>query len=140
MSIAINELRIGNWVYPNDENATPYPVLGLLKDKWICCWENVIGDIEYVKYSDAQPITLTPEILKKCGFEKVKDGKMPYWKLVINRTEVISIEEDWSVGLNATDETSSQGYATNENRCKYLHQLQNLYFALTGQELTINLK
>jgi hypothetical protein len=31
------------------------------------------------------------------------------------------------------------GYYENELPCEYLHQLQNLYFALTGEELEINL-
>jgi hypothetical protein len=31
-------------------------------------------------------------------------------------------------------------YHVNINRPKYVHQLQNLYFALAGEELTIDLK
>jgi hypothetical protein len=75
------------------------------------------GD-KYLKYNQLQPIPLTSNIFKKCGFEE--DGLYRYKK--INFTMI-----EWDEGI----------YFLNGNsdfRIKYLHQLQNLY-SFTGQEL-----
>jgi hypothetical protein len=67
---------------------------------------------------DLTPIELTPEILEKCGV--IKDGQLTFGYLF-----------DKEKGLFY--------YNTPTVIVKYLHQLQNLYFALTGKELEINL-
>lgn len=76
------------------------------------------------------PIPLTPEILEKCGFEKVDHiHGYSFWSIIRKRKQynvpVISIYEN---------KTEINGYII--NHITYLHQLQNLYFALTGKELT----
>jgi len=134
-----NELRIGNWII---EYGIDYVMDNKIIDRddkqFIIVDCHVIKELQYETENSVlyAPIPLTPEILEKCGFEKVDDGISPFYKLIISKTEVISIEDDWSLGLNAKNEKSTQGYATNANICQYLHQLQNLYYALTGQELT----
>lgn len=72
-----------------------------------------------------EPIPLTPEILEKCGFIKVlmHDGFYDYVKNGIN----ISMPY---FEYHFNDGDSNTTLAT-------LHQLQNLYFALTGEELTV---
>ena len=70
-----------------------------------------------------EPIQLTTEILVRCGFEDDK-------KEMIRR-------------LRGNDFVLD-GYSNDYNgfylgRIDYLHQLQNLYFALTGEELIVNL-
>jgi hypothetical protein len=126
------DLRIGNWVYPNDENATPYPVLEILTDKFLCYRANNRypsdrGD--YVKLSDSEPIPLTPEILEKCGF--VEESKC-WWE-----------KDGFQILLGYTEEFGDFFHYTSDHvvlstAYKYLHQLQNLYFALTGEELKYN--
>lgn len=66
------------------------------------------------------PIPLTPEMLEKCGF-KVTITEHTYGN---GRVGIF-----FYVGL------FTYGIA----KGRYLHQLQNLYFALTGEELTVNL-
>lgn len=66
----------------------------------------------------ARPIPLTPKIMRKCGFEK--DGC--YWRNPDN--ELFLIEEFEVSFYNSINET-----------IKYLHQLQNSYFAMTYDEL-----
>ena len=70
-----------------------------------------------------EPIPLTEEILLKCGFEYDGDGiygvDNVYYDFYFSKTGVVVR------GLN--------------NKIYHLHQLQNLYFALTGEELTIKL-
>lgn len=71
-----------------------------------------------------EPIPLTSEILEACGFRKDTWG---LW-----------IQEGW-----ALDEVNGEFQYPLKNSyvgLKYLHQLQNLYYALTGSELTVNLK
>jgi len=92
---------------------------------WAECAQRWIG-VEY-KFDKLFGIPLTPEILEKCGFAKLpncfdcerfhiaKEDEADYWWCFFNKNGAFI------------------------NKIKYLHQLQNLYFALTGEELTINL-
>jgi len=81
-------------------------------------------------YDDLEPIPLTPEILEKCGFEKNEDGDDGYY-YDLSANGILFIEGD------------KKGYCEvfldmiEEVRVRYLHQLQNLYFSLTGQELNV---
>lgn len=83
-------------------------------------------------FDNIDPIPLTEEILLKCGFKKSKEG---YWDNGV-------IE----VGYTTSDEYFQYEYLTGVGtsmtemvNVKYLHQLQNLYFCLTGKELEVNL-
>lgn len=122
-----NELRIGNWVNHLEHgfikvNDLPYMIDAdnskegyLINEMWI---------------DEHKPIPLTPEILEKCGFEKEGITSMSlsgfpcYFKIDKGSLECYGIH--W-VGKIIQIE------------CQYLHQLQNLYFSLTNQELQINL-
>jgi hypothetical protein len=114
--IKANELRIGNLVYDN---------LGdILKIKAISL-ESGLSHIE--------PIPLTEEWLLKFGFERhhsdYSNGVI-YIKDVPNNNEF-----KWGV---YPFELGS-GFIINKSKnLKYVHQLQSLYFTLTGEELTIN--
>jgi hypothetical protein len=77
-----------------------------------------------------RPIPLTEEWLLKFGFE-VDDHLMnpddwPYVDYIKN--EVRISEPNYSFAFYGRD---------NELEIKYVHQLQNLYFALTGEELCV---
>jgi hypothetical protein len=109
-----NELRIGNWIehnqYPND---------------------TVIIRIEDGKHIDeairlnANPLPLTEEWLIMFGFDKNTDngdfkGNDCYFTHD-NLKRCISLPNFIYDGI----------------KIKYVHQLQNLYFALTGEELEV---
>lgn len=97
------------------------------------------GRINYIGVNNYQPVELTPEILEAAGFGYNGNDKCFGY---VNETEEILIElgdyyEDdgravFYYNLPDTDNSTCIAY------CKYLHQLQNLYFALTGQELQID--
>ena len=79
-----------------------------------------------------EPIPLTPEILEKAGayVSKIMSG---YVLPLKGKTEIIRIHKTiiadgyyWEWGTHAV-------------KLGHLHQLQNLYFALTGEELNIEL-
>ena len=81
------------------------------------------------------PFPLTPEILEKAGF-KYDEGMESYD--LFTSSGLISIATDYSFFIG--DNHLECGFAGgNKSLVKYLHQLQNLYFALTGEELQINL-
>lgn len=81
-----------------------------------------------------EPIPLTKEILLKCGFKK-REGNNICWDL-----------GDFMIGWYGNSFATwvvelKQGNnkVHFHSQIKSIHQLQNLYFALTGQELPINL-
>ena len=109
-----SELRIGNYVLKYDEEriVTTYH----------------LEEMEALKDThDYKPIPLTEEWLLKFGFESRKSG----W---------YKIKEFFTVRLNSFELIihiiSKQGSYTIA-RVRSVHQLQNLYFAVTGEELTI---
>lgn len=82
-----------------------------------------------VLFEDLNPIPLTEEILLKCGFEKVRFEKYAHKKL--NKLRAYPhITNDFGVYIMG---------AYTLPHIKYLHQLQSLYFAITGEELNIQL-
>ena len=109
--IKANELRIGNY-YTNG----------------IDFYEVIPPVIEKVFESErlwCNPIPLTEEILFKCGFTRF--GK----SFRLNTFEYCPISKNLVIHGHG-------GYYTGLIlKIQYLHQLQNLYFALTGEELTI---
>lgn len=112
--IPSRELRIGNWV--------EYKVHG--KDEWVAAPVFMIRHNDENEYK--RPIPLTPEILEKAGFEKVRY----FWQLL----DICVFE-----GMNVEIYPMESRESIELPHIKHLHQLQNLYFALTGTELEINL-
>jgi hypothetical protein len=113
------ELRIGN----KTSNGI---VVNIFEDHFF----TKVGDTVYSsKYHNANPIPLTEEWLLKFGFKK-------YSK---NEFELATKDFDISF-FNGELKLLCGFYAENPislNNQKYVHQLQNLYFALTGEELTL---
>jgi outer membrane protein assembly factor BamD (BamD/ComL family) len=105
--IKANELRIGNWYDHNGRYEQVTP--------------NTILEVWESERTWVKPIPLTTEILEKCGFEQ-QNGVMAWEK------------EDVVIAFSTLGNFFRLYPRT--NRIKYLHQLQNLYFALTGEELT----
>lgn len=79
------------------------------------------------EYNYIEPIPLTPEWLGKCGFNRI--NHVEGYSFFAKKGCCIDIYE------NKTLLWGHVSYAI-----KYLHQLQNLYHALTGEELTITLR
>lgn len=125
MSIDARELRIGIWVKQLH--------LGKYTQVDLFTLGEIADDETYLDH--LMPIPLSPEMLEKCGFKKNTDGQG--YDILLN----LPLNSDWMY-LVWND---SGFYLSNEDivlvilKCDYLHQLQNLYFALTQTELTINL-
>lgn len=117
------ELMKNNWIL--DYKNLKRKVFGFSDDLF---WEG--GVDSSFTLAEANPIPLTPEILLTCGFEK-KDRK-PYqdhWrkKVVRNKAFVLYIN------IGGVFFASYHGGL--RVKVEYLHQLQNLYYSLTHQEL-----
>ena len=136
-----NELRIGNWVQINNQE---WPNLKGVKFKVTSIDCNAlmlysirgIGNSNYNQYDyNIEPIPLTEEWLLKFGFHK-KDAEWylhPCFELkiiVFNKGEFNGVM--FYTRTIHTDFTPI--YCT--KHINHVHQLQNLYFALTGEELT----
>jgi hypothetical protein len=107
-----SELRIGNYV--NDS-------IGLI----------TIGLNGNIKFADAyHPIPLTEEWLLKFGFEK-KYQTFEFKGLNIDGTVVHFSFDKW----RSEYDIENCDFTEIPAECKHVHQLQNLYFALTNEEL-----
>lgn len=145
--IQANELRIGNWIRYKE---IPTIVLGInaLDQKYL----DPDGDIYDLK--QCYPIPLTEEILLKCRFR----WSDPLTLYCLDEADTICDSEDFKNEEDGDGQLYSVHFYhdgehlivenSNENgeygnmrfgKIKHLHQLQNLYFALTGKELEVNL-
>jgi hypothetical protein len=114
-----SELRIGNLVY-----GYPFRIINVGEITKKCVLIKHDETEEPFNYDELEGIPLTPEILEKAGFQYQADINNGYYEL-----DSFSLDEtDGGFLHNACD-----------NSVDYLHQLQNLYFALTGSELEIQL-
>ena len=124
------ELRIGNYVnntqFGHHVKKTVYAkVLGYVpawgiyvgfNDPFVGVWTQTHMD------NHLEPIPLTQELLEKCGFE-------PFLNMLVKGGI------GWTEGDSLIQICEGMGAV----ECTTLHQLQNLYFALTGEELNIKL-
>ena len=85
------------------------------------------GNFAPISFNNFEPIPLTEEWLIKLGFEK----KQRLYVLSFLRVEINKyINGKWEYTLLFNDIKKIK-------EIKYVHKLQNLYFELTGEELTI---
>ena len=139
------ELRIGNWIKGDDINMFKVDEIRLSEHQGYVAvmyfpdMENILT----LPLDIAQPIPLTEELLLGCGFKKEKDfsanpnlnNKFLYVKdsCIIFCMEHIGYSYfQWRYGAYEIGEY-------NVIDLKYVHQLQNLYYALTNEELVIKL-
>ena len=124
--IKANELRIGNKVSNDRCICEINHIYGM--DFINCSLKTKQGNYINAHYDLIEPVPLTEEILLKCGFKPIGiDGNR--WVLQLCIGEYFTIE--------------AYNYIFYCTLCtwvefKYFHQLQNLYFALTGSELVFS--
>lgn len=122
--MTLKELRLGNWVRITDYYNTPINVEARGKYH-----QFTFSDAKIIQY--LEPIPLSEELLLKCGFEKNKTrddkGVYPFFRKSNFRCRLM-------LGVLSLKE-----YKDRHQDIKYLHQLQNIYFSLVGEELEVNL-
>ena len=95
------------------------------------------GDFGRFNNEEYHPIPLTPEWLERCGFEYLPFAKdislFSFYKR--SEFELIIVNE----GIVCEYEQGVFYYSNERRPVKYVHQLQNLFFALIGEELNVKL-
>ena len=109
-TLTSNELRVGNWVFDNGRE-----------------YQFSIYDFTQIL---PEPIPITSEWLERLGFEKRESGVCYEWWNGINE-----VTHDWLVSITEMKDNGQFFYRNGKHTIKYVHQLQNLFFALTGEEL-----
>lgn len=139
------DLRIGNLVsYSVDDKIIE--ITGIEKDTMYGALITAKGEIGKFWLSGLKPIKLTEDWLVKMGFLKNpnwSNENYTYYEAVNtpNRLGLFYI----MYGKNCLGHdmyflgypTESGTYSPGNGRFQYVHQLQNLYHALTGTELTV---
>jgi hypothetical protein len=138
-----SELRLGNLVYNKQGDLITVRIDDFGKYKH----PNMGGN--YGLYS----IPITPEILEKCGFKKTNLGTQDCYIIPFTRRlnknnpakhEIVLVnfgqldEKEhgrYAFAIKEYDRNIQFGISVVEN----VHELQNLYFALTGEELNVKL-
>ena len=125
----VRDLRIGNWV----ANKDGFPVVVLVIDQAMVLIDSSRDpkcfNTNNVHVSSLVPIPLTPELLEKSGCVRYA-----YSPTLINYT---------FTGFNSWFNAEMKHFAVDfGNQCvavHHLHEIQNLYFILTGREVEIKL-
>jgi len=113
------EIRIGNYVYRND-------ILVTVDEQTF--WDMKNNPEQY------KPVRLTENWLEKLGFQKDMDGSFVYGLIALFKDKRLKQNVYlYTDAINSFHE--GQWVVINDLKVEYIHQLQNLYFALTNQEL-----
>lgn len=92
------------------------------------------------RFIDLKPIPLTEEWLLKFGFEITTDPENIHYKLSLIGEFNESFVVNRKVGFDVfyVPHKDCNDYLCFTTQIKSIHQLQNLFFALVGEELTIS--
>jgi hypothetical protein len=135
-----NELRIGNYVVP-PVGCEPHigEITAINLDRYDCeliddNYEEYVSISQFGKIRELNPVPITKEWLLKFGFKEFIDfgsksgiyEKLPLcgFTYSLNTKKIMILHKGNAVSHWLDIQT------------QYVHQLQNLYFALTGEELT----
>lgn len=147
--VKASELRIGNTLY--DTEAGLYvEVTDLHEDRFSCRYP----DGTHANTEDGNEFDgtiLSPEVLKACGFvhharafDFGMSGFYPdSWYYILDGYDT-SRQPKYKFGFMLSRFRDGwyyqNGTRTKGIKIEYLHQLQNLYYSLTGEDLQVNLK
>lgn len=159
----ITELRIGNLLYNSDKKIISLSSIESQNPKYK---KFITSRLEYFDYNDKselskitgvvsslvtdfEPIPLTEEWLLKMGFDKDisnDDEKRDTYSIQVSNCTSLYFDchKDWMRDNMDVEWYLSYEWNNNHfknefwNKPKSVHEVQNLYFCLTGQELTIN--
>lgn len=115
----VTELRIGNYIILGTRNQVTVMVEEILEGNFVTC--NLTTNEWPI--TDYKPVPITPEWLARFGFKEVKTHA--YMK------GDFGLEYFTHEGRFFSDNVEH----LNQAPVNFIHQLQNLYFALTGEEL-----
>lgn len=114
-----NELRFGNIVYAKNEIET---IIGIERQRVVVFANGMING-EGVEYKDIKGIPLTADLLRRFGFTAIEDSN--YY------------DDQYGNQLYFKGDSAIWVFNSHPIRhdIKYLHELQNIYYALIGAEI-----
>ena len=130
-----SELRIGNYVKFKGCGDKPFKVFR-------------IDTTESSTFTTAEPIPLTEEWLLRFGFEDYQKTENPdylnefgqeWHKIYFNGFYYMHNDrgKGYEMSISGACYDESTGLHSFSNPIEFVHHLQNLYFALTGEELVL---
>ena len=135
MAIKAHELRIGNLVFDHLDRVQI--VAETRADAYICYLSNG-AKLKY-KLNTTNPIPLTEEWLLKFGFENNNFNKECFYKKYNQQGSFFIFSNKTPVAIaNKITNPFYYMFGGLAHSLKYVHQLQNLYFVLCGEELKLN--
>ena len=136
-----NELRIGNLVVFSDDQ-TLFTVGEIQETGLVVQNQDETTWIELVEF---EPIPITEEWLKRMGFDLRfdfdKDYGIYYKKLREDTEDMLTMRPYYMGGFLWGHSENPEEFPIEMGSpigIEFVHQLQNLFFALTGEELTTN--
>ena len=138
----IKELRLGNYVKTTISRwrGQGFPILAIKQDA-VSFDKLNDGQYIWVMAENLKPIPLSPEILEKCGFKEYIEmgkGESGLWEHLKSLKSGYTFAWNYDKRVMIMHPGNSISHWL-DVKIEYLHQLQNLYFALTGEELEVNL-
>lgn len=128
MALSAGELRIGNYIFDwNNEYCNVYE---LHRDKLSSTINGYKVDNTFIR--QFKPIPLTEEWLLKFGFVNI-DDEIDFSEFMFNKFSIYGSGFDCQNPFYYEPQSNC-----NTIEVKYVHQLQNLYWCLTGEELKLN--
>ena len=140
--IATSDLRLGNWVHESECTRYPMYVHTIGEDYVYLNFDGNEGDVFECKPEELQGIPITEELLTKMGARKVTDIG---WNVVESYSAGVRIElrvilfSELEIDVKIRRSTPHLEDYFQGSSIHYLHELQNLYWDLTKQELKIKL-
>jgi len=113
------ELRLGNYIFSKETNSIQ-KITGITEEHPF--FDSITFD--YPSWDEIEPIKLTEDILYKLGF--VKDGIWFNFSFGF-----------YSIGISNDPSGYNFSYDDGFIPIKYVHDLQNLIFSLSNEELTL---
>lgn len=118
-----SDFRIGNLV--SDEEGNLVTIFNILQSYCRGQYDNELKD-QLLYYENIKPIPLTEEWLLNFRFEYSERAEL--WYFGDN-----PVTHDWMITIKTTGDGFF--YKNGYFKIKYVHQLQNIYHALTGEDL-----
>ena len=125
--ITVQQLLCNSLIYDGkiEVNREPVNVRGSYTTDYVTQLNEVVKEVEY---QDIEPIALTHDVLRKCGF---RNFLREQWILRIGNNNIDFEFMD--------DELRLRNPAPSLASIRYLHQLQNFLFAISTHELEVDL-
>lgn len=142
--IQVPDLCIGNWVYDGGRTQFPMQVVSIGTDYVYLNFPQNEGDLWESKPEDLQGIPLTPELLERMGAEKVSSKNnmlmsLCTYTLTTSLNLWIAFEDNGEIRATVRYHTPQLLNTATSYSVHYLHELQNLFWNITKQELKVNL-